>query len=96
MLKFNPIPAFMKTYTNFKKLFLVRVIGYNIFFKLNLKGTAILTITMFYMKYLYKPLILIPVSSKSVEKLKSYMQMDCNGIGHIVGLVTSHSLSKYA
>ena len=25
MLKFHPIPAFMKTYTNFKKIFLVRV-----------------------------------------------------------------------
>ena len=24
MLKFHPIPAFMKTYTNFKKIFLVR------------------------------------------------------------------------
>ena len=76
MLKFNPIPAFMKTYTNFKKLFLVRVIGYNICFKLNLKGTAILTITMFHMKYLYKPLILIPVSSKSVEKLKSCRRLN--------------------
>ena len=25
-----------------------------------------------------------------------YLQMDCNGGGHIVGLVTSHSLIKYA
>ena len=25
-----------------------------------------------------------------------YLQMDCNGIGHIVGLVTSLSLIKYA
>ena len=25
-----------------------------------------------------------------------YLQMDCNGSGHIIGLVTSHSLMKYA
>ena len=25
-----------------------------------------------------------------------YLQMDCNGSSHIVGLVTSHSLIKYA
>ena len=35
-----------------------------------LKGTATLTITTFYMKDLNKPWILIPVSSKSGEKLK--------------------------
>ena len=66
-----------------------------------LKGTATLTITMFYMKDLNKPWILVPVSSKSVEKLRSCRRlniciMDCNRSGHIVGLVTSHSLNKYA
>ena len=35
-----------------------------------LKGTATLMITMFYMKDLNKPLILIPVASKSVIKRK--------------------------
>ena len=66
-----------------------------------LEGTATLMIIMFYMKDLNKSWILIPVLSKSVEKMKKlwvfeYMQMDCNGSGHIVGLVTSHSLIKYA
>ena len=37
-------------------------------FRYVLKGTAILMITMFYMKDLNQPGILIPVSSKSVEK----------------------------
>ena len=37
-----------------------------------LKGTATLMITMFYMKDLNKPWVLIPVSSKSVEKRRSY------------------------
>ena len=37
-----------------------------------LKGTATLMISMFYMKELYEPWILIPVSSKSVEKYGSY------------------------
>ena len=36
-----------------------------------LKGTATLMVTMFYMKDLNKPSILILVSSKSVEKHKS-------------------------
>ena len=57
-------------------------------------------IIMFYMKDLNKPCILISVASKSVEKRRScgheYLQMDCNRSGHIVGLVTSHSLIKYA
>ena len=52
-------------------------------------------ISKFYKKELYKPLTLIPVSSKSIEKCGS-LQMDCNGSGHIVDLVTSHSLIKYA
>ena len=57
--------------------------------------------SLFYMKDLNKPLILIPVSSKSVEKMWKllafeYSQMDCNGSGHIVGFVTSLSLIKYA
>ena len=59
-----------------------------------LKGTATLMITMFCMKDLNKPRILIPGSSKSVEKMWKlwvfeYLQMGCNGSGHIVGLVTS-------
>ena len=58
-------------------------------------------IMMFYMKDLNKPCILISVLSKSVEKRRScgrfeYLQIDCNRSGHIVGLVTSHSLIKYA
>ena len=66
-----------------------------------LKGTAIQMITIFYMKDLNKPCILIPVSFKSVEKcyklwVFEYLQMDCNGSRHIVGLVTSLSLIKYA
>ena len=63
-----------------------------------LKETVTLIITMFDMKDLNKPWILIPVSSKSVEKCGSCgrLNMDCNGGGHIVGLVTSLSLIKYA
>ena len=38
----------------------------------SLKGTATLVISMFYMKELFEPLILIQVSSKSVEKYGSY------------------------
>ena len=37
-----------------------------------LKGTATLIISMFFQKELYKPWILIQVSSKSVEKWASY------------------------
>ena len=37
----------------------------------NLKGTATLMVTMFYMKDLNKPCILVPVLSKSVEKCRS-------------------------
>ena len=37
MLKFHSIPAFMKTYTNFKKIFLVRVFWLNIFFEFKFK-----------------------------------------------------------
>ena len=51
-------------------------------------------ITMFYMINLIKPCILIPHSSKSVEKRGSrgrlnYLQMDCNGSDHtcIVGFL---------
>ena len=36
-----------------------------------LKGTATLIISIFYMTYLNKPWILIPVSSKSNEKRRS-------------------------
>ena len=48
-------------------------------FQLNLKGTATLMISMFYQKELYERLILIQVSSKSVEKLASY--------GHLKNLI---------
>ena len=41
-----------------------------------LKGTATLMITMFYMKDLNKPCILIPVSSKSVEKRRSCARLN--------------------
>ena len=54
-----------------------------------LKETATLMTSMFYKKGLYKPWMLIPVLSKSVQKCGSwefeYLQMDCNGSGHIVG-----------
>ena len=68
---------------------------------LNLKGTATLMISMFYMKELYEPWILISFSGNSVAKIWKlwafeYLQMDSNGSGHFVGLVTSHSLIKYA
>ena len=41
-----------------------------------LKGTATLVITMFYMKDLNKQCILIPVSSKSVEKCGSCVRLN--------------------
>ena len=34
MLKFHPITAFMKTYANFKKIFLVRVFWFKYFFEI--------------------------------------------------------------
>ena len=37
MLKFHPIPAFMKTYTNFKKIFLVRVFWLKYIFLIKFK-----------------------------------------------------------
>ena len=64
-----------------------------------LKGTETLVISMFFMKDLFEPWILIPVSSKSVEKYGSYGRLNIckwtNGSGYFVGLVTSHSLIKY-
>ena len=53
-----------------------------------------------YKKELYKPCILIPVLSNSVEKMGrlwvfEYLQMYCNRSGHFVGFVASHSLIKY-
>ena len=39
--------------------------------RLELKGTATLIVSMFYMKSLYEPWILIPVLSKAVEKYGS-------------------------
>ena len=67
----------------------------------SLKGTATSMITIFYLKDLNKPWILISVSSKSVEKRRSCGRLNIckwtvHGSGHIVGLVTSHSLIKYA
>ena len=41
------------------------------FYGYALNGTATLMISMFYMKDLNKPCILIPISSKSVEKCGS-------------------------
>ena len=37
MSKFNPIPAFMKTYTNFKKIFLVSVFWLKYIFQIKFK-----------------------------------------------------------
>ena len=37
MLKFHPIPALMKTYTNFKKIFLVRVFWLKYIFRIKFK-----------------------------------------------------------
>ena len=37
MLKFHSIPAFMKTYTNFKKIFLVRVFWLKYIFRIKFK-----------------------------------------------------------
>ena len=44
--------------------------------KSDLKGTATLMISMFYMKELSEPWILIPVSSNSVEKYESYARLN--------------------
>ena len=43
---------------------------------IQLKGTATLMITIFFMKDLNKPCILIPVSSKSVEKCGSCWRLN--------------------
>ena len=51
--------------------YLISTWVYSAYARRYLKGTATLMITMFYMKDLNKPLILIPVSSKSVEKCES-------------------------
>ena len=66
-----------------------------------LKGDRNPNDKLLYKKELYKPWILIPVSSKSVEKMRKwwpleYLEIDFYGSGHIVGFVTSHSLIKYA
>ena len=45
-------------------------------FAYTLKGTATLMISMFYMKELSEPWILIPVSSKSDEKYGSYGRLN--------------------
>ena len=46
------------------------------FLKKILKGTATLMISVFYMRELSEPWILIPVSSKSVEKYGSYGRLN--------------------
>ena len=46
----------------------------NVYYKLGFKGTATLMITMFYMKDLNKPCILIPVSSKSIDTSLSLLK----------------------
>ena len=55
---------------------LFKYIGNRAWFARAFKGTATLIITMFYMKDLNKPPILIPVSSKSVEKCGSYWRLN--------------------
>ena len=54
MLKFHPIPAFMKTYTNFKKIFLVRVFWlkyiFRIKFKILILDLMLLPKTVFHLK----------------------------------------------
>ena len=60
------------------------------------KGMAALLITMFYMKNLNKPCILIPVSSKSVEKRKSSGRLNIFKWTGMELAMTPHSLIKYA
>ena len=50
---------------------MLKLMGKKILTILRLKGTATLMITMFYVKDITNLLILIPVSSKSVEKFGS-------------------------
>ena len=54
MLKFHPITAFMKTFTNFKKLFLVRVFWlkyiFQIKFKIPILDLMLLPKTVFHLK----------------------------------------------
>ena len=45
-------------------------------YRLASKGTATLVISMCYMKELFEPWILIPVSSKSVEQYGSYGRLN--------------------
>ena len=53
------------------------VMPYNVYFK----GTETLVISMFFMKELYEPWILLLVSSKSVEKYGSYERLNiANGL----------------
>ena len=69
---------FIKCYACIQIVYYMSVIFVNYLFShllQLLKGTATLMITMFNMQDLNKPLILIPVSSKSVEK--------CGSCGHL-------------
>ena len=54
MLKFHPIPAFMKAYTNFKNIFLVRVFWLKYIFRIKLKipilDLMLLPKTVFHLK----------------------------------------------
>ena len=58
MLKFHPIPAFMKKYTNFKKIFLVRVFWLKYIFRIKFKIPIL-------------DLMLLPKNSVPFEKLYS-------------------------
>ena len=58
MLKFHPIPAFMKKYTNFKKIFLVRVFRLKYIFRIKFKIPIL-------------DLMLLPKNSVPFEKLYS-------------------------
>ena len=37
MLKFHPITSFMKMHANFQNIYMIRVLGLNIYFQLNIK-----------------------------------------------------------
>ena len=64
MLKFHPIPAFMKTYTNFKKIFLVSVFWLKYIFLIKFKIPIL-------------DLMLLPKNSVPFEGLYSFTVI-CN------------------
>ena len=74
MLKFHPIPAFMKTYTNFKKIFLVRVFWLKYIFRIKFK-ISILDLMLFPKKTVfhikgYTPVVVVTVPNK-IRKIKT-------------------------